>query len=84
MRCPQRFLLALIRGKNLNRSLNKVPISQKYLEENASFLKDKVVSTSDQYFNRAKKQVAFFYPDPELNQKDLLKVVREGQLVDGE
>lgn len=46
-----------------------------------SACKDELVDTSDQYFEWAKVHVAFLYPDLDLSQLDLFKVVRDNQIV---
>lgn len=67
-------------GERLKVSLKKSPKSIKDIKETSS-LKDEVMAAFDHYFDREKEHVAFFYPNLDLSQMDLLKVVRDAQLV---
>lgn len=61
---------------SLKESLEAALHSQKKLEEELSTLKDEFVDTYDQYFEQAHERVTFLYPDLDLIQMDLFKVVR--------
>lgn len=51
------------------------------MEEELSSLKDDLVDTFHYYFEQVKKHVIVLYPDQDLIQMGLFKVVRRGQLV---
>lgn len=71
-------------GKHLERLLEETLISIKYLKEEVLSLKDEVVASSDRYFKREKKHVAFFYMNLDLSRIYLFKMVRDNQMVDDE
>lgn len=68
----------------LRKSQNTFLIHQKELENEVLELIDEVVSSSNIYSECPKKHVSFLYPNLDLSQMDLLKVVCGGQLVDEE
>lgn len=57
---------------------------QQKIMTKVSKLNNEVVYTSDIYFERAKEQVSFLYPNLDLSQMEFLKVIYDGQLVDEE
>lgn len=69
-------------GKHLERFLEETINSIKYLEEEVLSLKDEVVASSDRYFERENKHVAFFYMNQDLSRIYLFKMVRDDNLVD--
>lgn len=71
-------------GKRLEKSLEEALNSVKGLMEEASFLKDEIIVTSDQYFKRAREHISFLFSNLQLSWMDLFQVVRDEQLVDDE
>lgn len=67
-------------GKRLKGLLEEALWSIKELNKEASSLKDEAATTFDQYFERGKGHLAFFYPNLDPSQMDLFKVVRDGQV----
>lgn len=77
-------LASVKEGNRLEKSLVEALNYLKGLKEEASLLKDEIVVASDLYFERARKQVSFLYPDLDLSKMDLFQVVQDVQLVDDE
>lgn len=55
---------------------------KKKVEEDAYMLKEKLVETSNIYFEHMKEQVAFIHHELDLGLMYIFKVVLDGQLVD--
>lgn len=52
------------------------------MDEELYAIKEKLVDTSDQYFEHGKEYIIFFYPKLDLSQTDLFKVVCDNQIMD--
>ncbi|KAI5397485.1 hypothetical protein KIW84_063341 [Lathyrus oleraceus] len=58
------------------------PSSIKIMEENLDDAQDGVIDVVDKAFNIANEKVYHLYPDLELSELNLVKVIKDGQLVD--
>lgn len=58
------------------------PSSIKIMEEDLDDAQDEVIDVVDKAFNIANEKVYHLYPNLELSELNLVKVIKDGQLVD--
>lgn len=63
----------------MEQSLKRAHKTLEILEEKVSLLKDEVMTIFVHHFERARRQVASFYPNLDLSLMDLFNVVRDDE-----